>query len=147
MPAIAHGVRKRNKTIVNILLTVVGVEGFSDLTGLFHDRQDLLFPGDDYETFNKIVHEIYEVRMECCEYGRILFKHTPNDTNEWWGRPFCKCKPFCRWYRSDALFGSKASREVTFSVDDTYPGADIEFEKMWHSLVQGEEGEDNKNID
>ncbi|KAF4625833.1 hypothetical protein G7Y89_g12330 [Cudoniella acicularis] len=117
------------------------VECFSDLTGLFYKRMELLFPGYDFETYKKIMDEIFDIRMECILNGRILFKHTPNDTNEWYGRHFCKCEPYCRWYRSDSLFGVKGSREVTFSMDNAYPGADIEFEKMWNSLVQSEDSQ------
>ena len=71
-------------------------------------------------------------------YGKDLFKHSPNDKTNWYGRPFCECQPFLSWYRSDDAFGLKTSREVTYNIPENYPKEWVEFDKMWNCLVESE---------
>jgi len=79
--AIAHGVR-----IVNIILTIIlillGVEYFYNITGTFGpERMGLLIPSEDIEALCTIEDEIDEVMMEIRTFGEDLFKHSPNDKN------------------------------------------------------------------
>jgi hypothetical protein len=142
--AIAHGVCK-NKIILILLLTVLGVELLSDISGLFRpENLGLLLSSKDIEAFFTIQNEIEEVLREINTYGEALFKHSPNGDNIWIGRPFCKCEPFCRQYRSNDAFGLKVSREVTYSVAENYPDDYIEFDKMWNSLVESEQQNANE---
>lgn len=109
------------------------------MTGLFGpERIGLLMPSKDIEAYRTIVDEIWEVMEETRTFGEDLFKHSPNDRNNWYGRPFCKCEPFCRWFRSDDAFGLKVSREITYSVIESYPNVWLEFDKMWNSLIESE---------
>jgi hypothetical protein len=133
-----------NNVILRILLTFLGVETFYNITGIFGpERIGLLLPSEDIEAYYTILDEIYEVMMEIRETGTDFFKHSPGNKNHWYGRPFCECEPFCRWFRSDNAFGLKTSREITYSVTENYPDEWIEFDKMWNSLIESEKDQNS----
>ncbi|KUJ06222.1 uncharacterized protein LY89DRAFT_678950 [Mollisia scopiformis] len=114
------------------------VEWYYCQIGLIGGFRELVMSKERSTTLFKILDALSDILDTTRSDGEDLFKHTPNDKNEWYGRPFCKCEPFCTRYRSDEAFAVKHPHEVTFDVTENYPDSWIEFHKMWNHLVQSE---------